>query len=85
MEQKPALTGEPSIGKGFVEQREPKTHGAADVKQVAFRKGITCHEDPRFAGGPLLEQLVDELSFMGGKDPKNQEATVASQMGLERE
>ena len=34
-EQKPALTGEPSMVKGFVEQTEPKTCWAADMKQVA--------------------------------------------------
>lgn len=45
------------------------------------RKAVTCHEDPRFAGGPHLEQLVDELSFIGGKDQGTGD-TVTSQMGL---
>lgn len=73
LEQKPALTRGPSIDKGFVEQTEPKTCWAADVKQVAFRKGVINLEDPRFdGGGPHLGQLVDKLSFIGGKDARKQ-------------
>lgn len=52
--------------------RQPKTQQAAGVRQVAFRKGVTCHKDPRFAGGPHLEQLVDQPSFIGDRDARKQ-------------
>lgn len=83
-EQNPALSGEPSTGKGFVEQAEPQTRWAAVMKQVAFRKGGVCEEDPRFVGGPHLEQLADELSLMGGGDARNPSHS-GLQMGLGRE
>lgn len=59
------------LGKGFLEQTA-KTQQTADVRQVAFRKGVTCHKDPRFVGGPHLEQLVDQPSFIGGRDARKQ-------------
>lgn len=52
--------------------RQPKTQQVADVRQVAFKKGVICHEDPRSAGRPHLEQLVDEPSFIGGRDARKQ-------------
>lgn len=69
--QNPTLSGEPSTVKGFVEQTEPQTCWAAVMKQVAFRKDVVYEEDPRFVGGPHLEQLADELSLMGGGDARN--------------
>lgn len=50
---------------------EPKTCWEAEMKQVAFLKGVIYEEGPRFVGGPHLEQLADELSFIGGKDATN--------------
>lgn len=51
--------------------RQPRTRWAADVRQVAFR-GVTCQEDPSFARGIHSEQLVYELSFIGGKNAGKQ-------------
>lgn len=73
--EEPAPTGEPSPGKGFLELRA-STHRAVDENQVAFRKSVTYQEDPRFAGGPHLEHLVDEPRFIA--QVQGARATVAA-------
>lgn len=69
--QKPALAGSPAQARALWNSHSQNPPNS-DGKQEAFRKGVTYHKDPRFAGAPHLEQLVGELSFIGGGDARNQ-------------
>lgn len=53
MGQKPALAGSPAQARALWNSHS-QNPPSSDGKQEAFRKGVTYHKDPRFAGGASL-------------------------------